>query len=198
MCGSRRAPELRNVGPLAEPSLEKYDRFVHVYRHRSNGSAVLIPHVCYMAGVSARVGDCVNLPATKTESGETLGTSILNALNVASGADIESLTAERKANLKRYWRNDPTAFPPRRTPPGLARTLRKYPALTKGPATALRMFNLVQVVERDSWRSRRIVVVEKSEHRGCTKNGKSIRVRQDAPVEELGSRVLLLLEGNQT
>jgi hypothetical protein len=78
--------------------------------------------------------------------------------------------------------------------PTWIRLLETFPAVQNRPATLLRAFAVCQVIERPGWKDRKVVLVEKSEVRGCFRDGAFIRVSMTTTPSQLGNQVLALLE----
>jgi hypothetical protein len=74
--------------------------------------------------------------------------------------------------------------------PSWKRLLSAYPAITRGPATFLRQFDVWQVVERDGWKHRKLYRIERSEYRGATIAVEAHRIPINTRPAKLGTLVL--------
>ncbi len=176
--------------------MDKRDRYVDVLLHRSSDTLVLAPGVCYMVGRGIGYGDPIMLTLSE-QTPQQLGKHLVRLLNECKSADINAMAAHRKAGLQKYWQGEkvtpedmhPTDVTPSRV---TARDAidQRFPVMLKGPAAILRAFAWAQLVERDAWKSRKLTRQIKSEYRGCTTGGETIRLSKRDTATALGAAVL--------
>ncbi|MBM4067905.1 MAG: hypothetical protein FJ271_03035 [Planctomycetes bacterium] len=164
-------------------TMEKRDRFVVLYLHRSTKNVLLFPDVCFMAGQGSAYGDAVELVAPVEPA--SAGKQTLRLLRAVRKADLDEMKARHTERLRRSWRGEP---PLKEVPQGITwtRLLSSYPGLAKGPGTYLRQFSVCQLVERDGWKFRKMVRVVSSQYRGCTGEGDCRRIPIDMTATQLG------------
>jgi hypothetical protein len=170
---------------------KKRDRHVELFLHKPSNEILLFPYVCYMTGVSATFGDAVELEDKVSPA--VLGRRLVRLLRACRKADIEALKARRMAQLRSYRSSGEILKDDNRLGPTWTRLLRRFPALQKGPATFLRQFSACQIIERDGWQHRKVVLVVPSEYRNCTVDGESTRVSITATPSQMGARILEFL-----
>lgn len=172
--------------------MQKRDRFVQVFQHRRSKDVLFFPLVCYMAGEGMHFGDAAVLRGPVDP--EVLAKQVARLLRACKKADIEAMRERRMAQLRCYWKgiNGPSGA--KATPgPTYSRLLVMFPALAKGPGAYLRQFAACEIFERDGWKYRKVVRQVKSEHRGCTTEGETLRIPVNAKPRHFGEIVLEFL-----
>ena len=176
--------------------MEKRDRYVNILLHRSSDTFVLLPGVCYMAGVGAAYGDPLVL-TPKEQTPRQVGKQLIRLLKTCHDADIDAMAAHRTAGLWAYWRGEDVTVED--THPSNESSERsgsrdaiakRFPALAKGPAAIVRAFTWVQLVERDAWKSWKLTQQIKSHDRGSVTDGESVRIPRNKTATVLGTAVL--------
>jgi hypothetical protein len=172
--------------------MEKYDRQITIFRHRSSRTLLLFPYVCYMAGVSSAYGDAVLLFEDDISS-ELLGQTVCDLLATCRQANIDELANARKQALQKRWKHEQVSeselLPVSSTASNWTRITNRFPALTKGPGTYLRSFSVIEVVERNSWKSRTIIQLKKDKYRSCLSAGTERRIPLAVSNDELGRQI---------
>jgi len=171
--------------------MEKRDRFVRIFFHRKSETVLLFPYVCYMAGIGAAFGDAASL-AGHNES--EVGATVSSMLENSRKAKVDPLAKQRTDALRRRWRCE--EVPDEELLPGFGDdanwedVCRPFPALQRGPGTYHRTFAVAEITERDSWKSRKLVQVIRSEYAGSETDGQVVRIPNTASTNELGARIV--------
>jgi hypothetical protein len=169
--------------------MEKRDRFIRIHYHRKSEALLLFPYVCYMAGMGAGFGDAAILTCDSD-----VGTTIIKMLKYCSKAKVEPLAKRRTEALQRKWRGEDVAI--NELHPGFvantnwADVTKKFPSLTKGPATYHRTFAVATIVERDDLKSRKLTQVIRSSNANCETDGESIRIPLSSSTRNLGIQIV--------
>ena len=167
--------------------MQKRDRIVKIFLHRKTGAVLLFPYVCYAAGHSAIYGNVQVQQAAETRK---IGRAIISMFSAGRKADVEPPSQARKDALQRKWRHEKVT--PEEIRPSfdkksnLEEVLAQFPALTKGLAAYHRTFAVAELIERDSWTSRKLVRLVRSSFASCESAAETVRLPLSLDANELG------------